>query len=77
MARAPRQAVLFVPPDSVGCPELAGMVLMGEYTDGCVCAVPGKAASTRSTLVLASAEGAGGGAAGVMMQRQRQQQQHR
>ena len=56
--------------------ELAGMVLMGEYTDGCVCAVPGKAASTRSTLVLASAEGAGGGAAGVMMQMQRQQQQN-
>lgn len=54
--------------------ELAGMVFMGEYTDGCICALPGRAASSKRTLLLASAESAGG-ATGVMMQMQRQQQQ--
>ena len=50
--------------------ELVGMVFMGEYT----CALPGKAAASRTSVVLASAESAGG-VTGVMMQMQRQQQQ--
>jgi hypothetical protein len=56
---------------------LAGMVFMGEYTSGCVCAVPGQSASN-GQLFAAASSGAGAGAAGVVMQmreRERQQQQ--
>lgn len=57
--------------------DVAGMVFMGEYTSGCVCAARGKTASSRTDLLAAAAGGAGGSSAGVMMQTQRQQQQQR
>jgi hypothetical protein len=53
---------------------LAGMVFMGEYTSGCVCAVPGQTASTAHVLASSGAQ-AGGAAAGVVMQMRRQQEQ--
>jgi hypothetical protein len=43
--------------------ELAGMVKMGEYSDGCVCQVPGKSVSMASTAVAA------GAASGVIAER--------
>jgi hypothetical protein len=46
--------------------ELAGMVQMGEYSNGCVCEVPGKMLSPRA------AEAAGEAAAGVWAQMQEQ-----
>ena len=48
--------------------ELVGMVAMGEYSDACVCAVPGRRISM-SDIVPSS-----GGAAGVAMQMQRASQ---
>jgi hypothetical protein len=54
---------------------LAGMVFMGEYTDGCVCTVPGQAASSDRMLLASAEAGAGAGAAGVVMQMQAQQRQ--
>jgi hypothetical protein len=54
--------------------ELAGMVYMGEYSDACVCALPGKSASLDADL-LAVAPAVAGGSAGVVMQMQRQQEQ--
>lgn len=55
---------------------LAGMVFMGEYTSGCVCAVPGQTAS-RQQLLAAAGAGAGAGAAGVVMQMRAQEEQRR
>jgi hypothetical protein len=52
--------------------ELAGMVYMGEYSDACVCGVPGQTGSLRSRM-LASAGAIAGGSAGVVMQMQAQQ----
>jgi hypothetical protein len=49
---------------------MAGMVMMGEYTDGCICAVPGYEAS-----VLDAAPAAAGGAVGVITQMRRAQDQ--
>jgi hypothetical protein len=54
---------------------LAGMVFMGEYTSGCVCAVPGQSASVGGQLFAASQAGAAAGSAGVVMQMRRAQQQ--
>lgn len=57
--------------------EVVGMVYMGEYSDACVCGVPGKSASAR-TIQVASA-GVAAGAAGVVMQmraKEQQQQQY-
>ncbi|MBK7586076.1 MAG: hypothetical protein IPI67_38565 [Myxococcales bacterium] len=62
--------------------ELAGMVFMGEYSDGCVCRVKGSAAPPPTDQAGATL-GAGAAAAGVVMARrareaaarQRQQQQ--
>src|SRR5687767_7275713 len=59
--------------------ELVGMVSMGEnYTDGCICAVPGK-----GPVAMSLASGAiAGGTVGVELQRraaeaqQQRQQQH-
>jgi hypothetical protein len=51
--------------------ECVGMVYMGEYSDACVCGVPGRSASALSPG-LASV---GAGAAGVVMQMRRQQEQ--
>ncbi len=56
--------------------EVAGMVYMGEYTDGCVCVVPGQSAS-RKKLMMAAAEGAGAGAAGVVLQMRADQERQR
>jgi len=42
--------------------ELAGMVIMGEYSDGCICTLPGQDQAT------VSAAGAQAAAAGVRMQ---------
>lgn len=55
--------------------EVAGIVYMGEYSDACVCSVPGRAGSRRD-LLLASAAAATGGAAGVYLQMQQAQAQH-
>jgi hypothetical protein len=54
--------------------DVAGMVYMGEYSSACVCAEPGKTASSRSQQLLAAASVAAG-AAGVEMQMRRAQQQ--
>jgi hypothetical protein len=46
--------------------ELVGMIAMGEYSDACVCRVPGK------QVAMADVAGAvAGGSAGVVMQAQR------
>jgi hypothetical protein len=53
--------------------ELVGMVSMGEnYTDGCICAVPGRAAQA-----MAMAPVALGGVVGVELQRRRNEEQRR
>lgn len=51
--------------------ELAGMVLMGEYSEGCICQAPGRTAS--ATVPLAAANPA---VTGVWMQTQRRQEQN-
>jgi len=56
--------------------ELVGMVYMGEYSDACVCAAPGRSASSNQRL-LASATSVTAGAAGVVMQMRRQEEQSR
>lgn len=52
--------------------DLAGMVAMGEYTNGCICRVKGEKLSLRGigNVILGSAGGAGG-TAGVYMQSQK------
>lgn len=50
--------------------DLTGMVAMGEYSDACICTVPGQAATATALAGGAVA----GGAAGVMMQMQQAQQ---
>ena len=52
--------------------ELTGMVYMGEYSDACVCAVPGKSAANNQRLLASAA--VAGGAAGVVMQMRAAQQ---
>lgn len=58
--------------------DMAGMVLMGEYSDGCICKVRGRSASTQDERIAVAA---GPAAVGVVMamraqnQQQRQQQQ--
>jgi hypothetical protein len=54
--------------------EVVGMVYMGEYSDACVCGVPGQTSSVHG-LRVASA-GVAAGAAGVVMQMRAQEQQH-
>ena len=54
--------------------EVAGMVYMGEYSDACVCTVPGKTASASKQLV-ASAGAVAGASAGVVMQMRRNEEQ--
>lgn len=54
--------------------DLAGMVAMGEYSDGCICKVRGQAAAAdNSTLAVA---GAAPAAVGVVMAMRQQQQRH-
>ena len=56
--------------------EVAGMVYMGEYSDACICSVPGRTGSAKQRL-LAGAGAVAGGTAGVVIQmRQRDQQAH-
>ncbi len=45
---------------------MAGMVMMGEYTDGCICAVPG-----REAQVMESTAGVVGGLVAVITQQRR------
>ncbi len=52
--------------------QLVGMVYMGEYSDACVCSVPGKVASSKNYLLASAA--VAGGAAGVVMQKRREQE---
>jgi hypothetical protein len=52
--------------------ELAGMVAMGEYTDGCICRVKGEHLTVNEigkSVLLSSADPAGG-AVGVVRQTQ-------
>lgn len=59
-----------VPAGAMGCRnrcsalgmELAGMVIMGEYSDGCICTLPGQ------NQAVVSKAGAQAAAAGVRMQ---------
>jgi hypothetical protein len=55
--------------------EVAGMVYMGEYSDACICAVPGQTGSVKRRL-LAGGGAVTAGAAGVVMQMTRAQQQN-
>lgn len=48
--------------------DLAGMVAMGRYTDGCICKVRGQEMSGRELLMGSAASVAGG--VGVVMQMQ-------
>ena len=56
--------------DALGM-ELAGMVVMGEYSDGCICQVPGK----KVDVSQAATAGAEAAAVGVSIQQQRASQQ--
>lgn len=47
--------------------EMAGMIMLGEYSDGCICAVPG-----RERQAVDAAGPAAGGAAAVVEQMRRQ-----
>lgn len=51
--------------------ELVGMVYMGEYSDACVCAVPGEDATIRDVGTASASVAAG--AAGVAMQMQEEE----
>lgn len=53
--------------------ELTGMVFMGEYSDACVCSVPGGSASNDGAK-LATAGAVAGGASGVMLQMRMEEQ---
>jgi len=53
--------------------EVSGMVYMGEYSDACICSVPGQTGSRRTRL-LAGGGAVAGGAAGVVLQMRAQQQ---
>jgi hypothetical protein len=56
--------------------EVTGMVYMGEYSDACICSVPGQT-SSRRTRVMVGAAAVAGGAAGVVMQMRAQDDQQR
>ena len=56
--------------------EVTGMVYMGEYSDACICSVPGQT-SSRRTRVLLGAAAVAGGAAGVVLQMRAQDEQNR
>ncbi len=57
--------------------EVAGMVIMGEYTDGCICKVPGTSDATADRLVILGANAAAGAAAGVRSQMDDEEEQQR
>ena len=56
--------------------EVAGMVYMGEYSDACICSVPGQTGAAKQHL-LSGGGAVAGGASGVVMQMRRQEQQAR
>lgn len=66
-----------VPQGAVGCKsicasygmELTGMIALGEYSDGCICEVPGKHTAR-------GAAAAGAASVAVMVDMQRRAQQH-
>jgi hypothetical protein len=47
--------------------ELVGMVSMGEYSDGCICRIPQRAAKKGSSTEDGSAAGAAAAGAGVFI----------
>ena len=47
--------------------ELAGMVVVGEYSDGCICEVPGRRSDSGASIAT------GAGAVGTIQQMRRQQ----
>ena len=53
--------------------EVTGMVYMGEYSDACICSVPGQT-SSRQQRVLAGGAAVAGASAGVVMQMRAQEQ---
>jgi hypothetical protein len=73
----------YVPDGATGCKsacsaqglEMAGMVIMGEYSDGCICKVRREAASTNPTEELA-VQGAATAAVGVVSAMRASAQQH-
>lgn len=75
-----------VPDGATGCRsacsaqglEMVGMVIMGEYSDGCICKVRREAAS-KDALEELAVQGAGTAAVGVVsaMRAREQQQQQR
>lgn len=54
--------------------ELVGMVVLGEYTDGCICKKKGSQLSMQDIgeAVILSSAGSGGGAVGVQRHRDRE-----
>jgi hypothetical protein len=55
--------------------DLAGMVAMGEYSDGCICKVRGQAAESDGTELAVA--GAGPATVGVIMEMRRRDEQAR
>ena len=53
--------------------EFAGMVYMGEYSDACICSVPGQTGAAKRQRLIAEAGAVAGGTAGVIMQTQEQE----
>ena len=51
--------------------HLHGMIIMGEYSSGCICAVPGSSLE----LSMLTAGAAGSGVAGVVIERERKEEQ--
>lgn len=51
--------------------EVAGMVYMGEYSDACICTVPGQTGAAKQRRLVAGASAVAGGASGVVMQMRR------
>ena len=51
--------------------EFAGMIMLGEYSDGCICTAPGK---TLTHAERNAAAGSAGSAAGVVMQMRQAEQ---
>lgn len=55
--------------------EVAGMVYMGEYSDACICSVPGQTSSLRRAQLVAQGGAVAGGASGVVLQMRAKAQQ--
>jgi hypothetical protein len=54
--------------------ELAGMVFMGEYSDGCICVLPGQ---NQATVLPGAAAAAGAAGAGVRTQMDDEEEESR